>query len=82
VAQALGYEVAGANCHVGIVHPGMVRTDFFNELDFEPGPEQAHALNSIDVANAVLSMIMAPDNAVVSEIIVQPRQHVVQKRRR
>ncbi|MFK7855770.1 MAG: SDR family oxidoreductase [Granulosicoccus sp.] len=81
VAQALGYEVAGANCHVGIVHPGMVRTDFFDELDFEPGPEQAHALNAIDVANAVLSMIQAPDNAVVSELIVQPRQHVVQKRK-
>lgn len=82
VAQALTHEVAGANCHVGIVQPGMVRTDFFNQLDFEPGPEEAHALQDSDVATAVLSMVNSPDNAVINELVVQPRQHVVQKRKR
>lgn len=82
VAQALGHEVAGANCHVGIVQPGMVRTDFFDQLDFEPGPEEAHALQDTDVANAVLSMVCSPDHAVINELVVQPRQHVVQKRKR
>lgn len=82
VAQALSHEVAGANCHVGIVQPGMVRTDFFDQLDFEPGPEEAHALQDSDVANAVLSMVCSPDHAVIHELIVQPRQHVVQKRKR
>ena len=82
IAQALSFEVAGANCHVGIVHPGMVRTDFFKELDFEPGPEEAHALNANEIADAVLTMLLAPDNAVISELVVQPRQHVVQKRKR
>ena len=82
VAQALGHEVAGANCHVGIVQPGMVRTDFFDQLEFEPGPEAAHALLDTDVANAVLSMVSSPDHAVIHELVVQPRQHVVQKRNR
>jgi len=82
IAQALNYEVAGANCHVGIVHPGMVRTGFFDTLDFEPGSEDAHALVPDDVADAVLSMLQAPDNAVISELVVQPRQHVVQKQKR
>ncbi|ASJ76541.1 SDR family oxidoreductase [Granulosicoccus antarcticus] len=82
VAQALSHEVAGANCHVGIVQPGMVRTDFFDQLDFEPGPDDAHALQDTDVANAVLSMVNSPDNAVINELVVQPRQHVVQKRKR
>ncbi len=81
VAQALGHEVAGANCHVGIVQPGMVRTDFFAQLDFEPGPEEAHALHDTDVASAVLSMVSSPDHAVINELVVQPRQHVVQKRK-
>jgi 3-hydroxy acid dehydrogenase/malonic semialdehyde reductase len=80
IAQALSYEVAGANCHVGIVHPGMVRTDFFDALDFEPGPNEAHALPAQEVADSVLSMLKAPDNTVISELVVQPRQHVVQKR--
>lgn len=82
VAQALSHEVAGANCHVGIVQPGMVRTDFFDQLDFEPGPDDAHALQDTDVANAVLSMVESPDHAVINELVVQPRQHVVQKRKR
>ena len=82
VAQALSHEAAGANCHVGIVQPGMVRTGFFDTLDFEPGPEESHALEATDVAQAVLSMLQSPDNAQVNEIVVQPRQHVVQKRRR
>ncbi len=81
-AQSLVHEVAGANCHVGIVNPGSVRTGFFDTLDFEPGPEPAHALAAKDVAHAVWQLLSSPDHALVSEITVQPRQHVVKKRRR
>lgn len=81
-AQSLHHELSAANCHVGIVQPGMVRTSFFDSLDFEPGPEPSHALLAEDVAQAVLSLLGSPDHAVVNEIIVQPRQHVVQKRKR
>lgn len=80
VAQALRQECAGANCHVGIVNPGMVRTDFFNGLNFEPGPEAAHALQPEDVATAILSMIEAADNAVIDEITLNPLQKVVVKK--
>ena len=79
VAQALSHEVASANCHVGIVQPGSVRTSFFDDLSFEPGPDEAHALHAEDVAHAVSSMLTSPDRAVINELIVQPRQHVVQK---
>lgn len=81
VAQALSHEVASANCHVGIVQPGSVRTSFFDELSFEPGPDEAHALLADDVASAVNSMLTSPDRAVISELVVQPRQHVVKKKK-
>jgi short-subunit dehydrogenase len=81
VAQALSHEVASANCHVGIVQPGSVRTSFFDQLSFEPGPDEAHALHAEDVASAVRSMLTSPDRAVINELLVQPRQHVVQKRK-
>jgi len=80
-AQALSHELAGANCHVGIVNPGSVRTGFFDQLDFEPGPETMHALQASDVAESVLQLLRSPDNAVVSEVTVQPRQHVIRKRK-
>jgi len=82
VAQSLSHELSSANCHVGIVQPGMVRTSFFDDLDFEPGPDDSHALLAADVADAVVSLLESPDHAVVSEIVVQPRHHVVQKRKR
>jgi len=81
LAQSLSYEVSSVNCHVGIVQPGMVRTSFFDNLDFEPGPDEAHALQAEDVATAVASMITSPDNAVINELLVQPRHHVVKKRK-
>lgn len=81
VAQALSHEVASANCHVGIVQPGSVRTSFFDELSFEPGPDEAHALQAEDIADAVKSMLTSPDRAVINELVIQPRLHVVQKRK-
>lgn len=81
-AQSLTHEVANANCHVGIVNPGSVRTGFFDTLEFEPGPESAHALTAHDVAHAIWQLLSSPDNALISEINVQPRQHVIKKRRR
>lgn len=82
IAQSLNYELSSANCHVGIVQPGMVRTEFFDELDFEPGPEDSHALMADDVANSVATLLQSPDHVMVNEIVLQPKHHVVQKRKR
>ncbi|MDO6459092.1 SDR family oxidoreductase [Granulosicoccaceae sp. 1_MG-2023] len=81
-AQSLRHECAGSNTHVGIVQPGMVRSDFFNDLHFGPGPDAAHALLPADVAAAVMQMLNAPDHALIEELIVNPRQHVVKKKPR
>ncbi len=81
-AQALRLELAGANVHVGIVHPGMTRTDFFDALDFEPGSDDAHALHAEDVAQAVMSMLDSDDRAIIDEIVVKPRQNVVARKPR
>jgi len=80
-AQALRHECASANCRVGIVNPGMVRTGFFDELNFEPGPDSNHALNPDDVAEAVISMLNTTGSAVIDEIVVNPLQRVVQKKK-
>ena len=81
-AQALSHEVAGANCHVGIVHPGSVNTSFFDTLDFAPGTQPSQSLTAQDVAQSIVQLLQSPDNAVVSEITVKPRHHVVRKRSR
>lgn len=79
-SQSLRHECAGSNCHVGMVNPGMVRTDFFESLEFEPGANDDNALLSNDVANAVLQLIESPDHAVIEEINVNPLKRVVKKK--
>jgi len=80
-AQSLRHECASANCHVGIVQPGMTRTEFFNEQTFEPGPSDMHALLATDVAEAVNNMLCASTSAVIDEIVINPVQRVVQKKK-
>ena len=80
-AQALRDECAGANVRVTILHPGMVRTPFFDDLDFEPGPRPENALRAEDVADAVEYVLRAPDHAVVDEVELSPRVRVVRRKR-
>lgn len=79
-AQALRDECASANVRVAIVHPGMVRTPFFDGLDFEPGLRSENALSPEDVADAVEYVLRAPEHAVVDELELSPRVRVVRRR--
>lgn len=79
-AQALRYECAKANCHIGIVNPGMTRTAFFDELNFQPGPDTNHAIDETTVAAAVVTLLSTPDNSVIDEINLSPLQKVVSKK--
>ncbi len=79
-SQALRHECAAANCHIGMVNPGMVRTGFFEPLEFEPGASDDNALLGDDVANAVLQLLESPDHAVIEEINVNPLKRVVKKK--
>ena len=77
-AQALREECARSGVRVTVVHPGMVRTNFFDGLDFAPGEEETHALQPEDVAAAVALAIAAPQRMVVDEILLSPLKRVVQ----
>ncbi len=79
-AQALRHECSTNNCHVGIINPGMVRTSFFDELDFAPGQDSANALEADDVAAAVWHTLASPDHAVIDEINLNPLKRVVKKK--
>lgn len=80
--QALRQECAGRNVHLTIVNPGMVRTGFFDALDFEPASGSMHALDADDVAAAVVLALRARDGACVDEINLSPLQNVVSQKNR
>jgi short-subunit dehydrogenase len=82
LAQALRQEAATAGVAVSIVNPGMVRTGFFDELDFVPGERPENALEPADVAEAVWLAVSTRAGAVVDEIDLSPLSRVVRKKRR
>jgi len=79
-AQALREECSGANLHIGIVNPGMVRTRFFDDLNFAPGGNPENALSPNDVVAAIELMLNAQDHAVIDEINLSPLKKVIDKK--
>jgi len=78
-AQSLRYECSRANITVSIINPGMVRTSFFDDLDFAPGDEPEHAITSQQIADAVDYILSTEPNMVVEEICLQPLKFVHKK---
>lgn len=76
-AQALREETAGAGIRVCLVNPGMVRTPFFDELDFEPADAPDNHVLPEDVAAVVCSAIQAREGTVVDEINLSPQKRVI-----
>jgi len=77
LARSLRQECAAAGVRVGIVNPGLVRTGFFDRLDFRPGPAPENAIAPDDVADAVIAMLSASPGTVVDEVNLSPLKKVI-----
>ncbi len=76
-AQAIREECAKSNIRVGLVNPGMVRSNFFNELDFRPGTQFGDAIEPRDVALMVMSILCARPGTNIDEINMSPQKQRV-----
>ena len=76
-AQSLREECASVNVRIGIVHPGMVRSEFFDELRFEPGPSEENAILPGDVAEAIWMMLTMRPGTVLDEVTLSPQKKVI-----
>ena len=79
-SQALRRECASKHIRVGLVNPGMVNSDFFDELAFEPGPDVNNSITADQVAQTVMLMIESAENVVFDEINLSPLKKVVVKK--
>ena len=71
--QALREDCASDAINVSLVNPGMVRSPFFDELSFAPGPQPENAIEVDDVAEAVLQILQSSGNIVIDEINLSAR---------
>ena len=77
LAQALRQECAASGLRVSIINPGMVKTEFFNELDFRPGAATDNYILPEDVALAVQLVLEAREGTVFDEINLSPQKKVI-----
>ena len=78
--QSLRQECASSPVRVTLIHPGLVRTGWFDELDFAPGDDPSNAIEPGDVAEAVALVLAARPGTVFEEIDIAPHKKVVRSR--
>jgi NADP-dependent 3-hydroxy acid dehydrogenase YdfG len=76
-AQALREECATSNVRVALINPGMVKSEFFDDLTFTPGEHHSNFLLPEDVAEIVSFVLHSRSDIVFDEINLNPLNKVV-----
>jgi len=72
-SQALREDCAADGIRVSLVNPGMVRSPFFDGLDFAPGDAPENAIGVDDVARILAQILDSSSDIVIDEINLSPR---------
>ena len=70
--ESLSKDVSKKNIRVSIINTGMVRTDFFENLNFEPGNNEENAISIKDISSTVAYILALSRNTIVDEINLSP----------
>jgi len=76
-AQSLREECSNSGIRSTIINPGMVKTDFFDNLSFEPGDAEENYILPQDIADAVLTILSARPGTCFDEINLSPLKKVI-----
>lgn len=79
-AQALRDECASSGVRVSIINPGMVRTGFFDSLDFYPGEDEGNSILPDDIAETVSTILASRAGTNFDEINLSPLKKVIRFR--
>ena len=75
--ESLSKDVASKNIRVSIINPGMVRTNFFENLNFEPAKDKQNAINLEDISSTVVYILNLSRNTLVDEINISPSKKAI-----
>ena len=78
--KALRQECASSGVKVGIVVPGMVKSNFYDNSEFTHGASPENYIEPEDVADAVMLMLNSRKGSVVDTIHVSPMKSVIRRR--
>ena len=71
-SQSLRDEIGASGVRVCLINPGIVRSPFFDQLNFEPGGHDNNAILPEDVAKIVLETLSTRQGTIVDEINLSP----------
>jgi len=71
--QSLREDCSSDGIQVSLVNPGMVRSPFFDQLSFEPGPAAENAIETADVAEIIWQILRSSPDIVIDEVNLSPR---------
>ena len=80
-SEALSKDVSNKNIRVSIINPGMIRTGFFENLNFEPGNDEENAISIQDISSTVAYVLTLSRNTVVDEINLSPIKKAIKFKR-
>jgi NADP-dependent 3-hydroxy acid dehydrogenase YdfG len=69
LSESLMKEVRQDGIKVTCVHPGSIETEFFSAAGV---PISANPMTAADITSTVLHVIEAPDNYLISEVMMRP----------
>ena len=76
-SEALSKDVANKNIKVSIINPGMVRTDFFKKLNFEPGNDEQNTISIKDISSTIVYILNLSRSTIVNEINLSPTKKAI-----
>ena len=76
-SEALSKDVANKNIRVSIINPGMVRTDFFKKLNFEPGNDEQNTISIKDISSTIVYILNLSRSTIVDEINLSPKKKAI-----
>jgi NADP-dependent 3-hydroxy acid dehydrogenase YdfG len=77
-SEALRQELGGKQVRVGLIEPGVVRTEMTTGgAKNAPDATTGRPLNPEDVAAAITYMVTQPPHAAVNEILLRPTEQVI-----
>ena len=71
--QSLREDCSNDGIQVSLINPGMVRSPFFDDLSFAPGPAAENAIAVNDVATIIWQILQSSTDIVIDEVNLSPR---------
>lgn len=70
--HSLRADCAADGIAVSLINPGMVRSPFFDQQSFAPGPLPENAIEVDDVAKQIWHLLQTPQHLVIDELNLTP----------